>query len=61
VTEKEGRGVKLYSIIRKNAYSKTPYELSNAHRMFFEKIYNITAPEGDYDDNEEIIMAQYRI
>lgn len=60
VTEKQGNKIIHHSTITSDTMVSRR-EKSNAHRMFFEKIYGIEAPRGRYDTNEDVIMAKYKI
>lgn len=58
-TEKGGRKMRLFATIDPQISHNLPK--SNAHRIFFEGLYNLNHDKGVYDNYESVIMAKYRI
>lgn len=60
-TPKNGRDIEYVTRGEAPLLSNTLREKSSAHRTFFEGRYGIKAPQGRYDNEEELIIARYTI
>lgn len=59
VTDKGGRAIRFLKVVSTGDWNFQRWEQSRAHKLFFEGVYGIEAPEGRYDNYEKLITARY--